>query len=102
MVHPDNKTPIDRAIVQTERLLRECFRMATRLVMEESGADSFESREAKEKSQALIPIVALDIKSSVQQFIGIEQVPQNRVDESQDSADRIILALKMRNDLAAK
>jgi hypothetical protein len=100
MAHPDNLSPIERGIAQTELLYRECFRMADRLVMGDGGAQDFASTEAREKSQALIPLIALDIKQSVQQLINIHRAPQRDVDEAQDSGDTIIAALKKRNDRA--
>lgn len=100
MVHPDNVSQTDRGVAQTEALFRECLRMANRLVMDEGGSADFHSKEAMEKSQALVPLVALDIKQSVMNFINIHRAPQRDVDEAQDSGDALIAALKKRNDLA--
>ena len=96
MAHPDNETAIERAIGQTEKLYVECFRMAER-IMAPSGAD-FETREAREKYQAFIPLVALDIKNSMSNFVGMEQVPQSRIDESQSSLESILDVLRKRNN----
>lgn len=98
MSHPDDLTPIDRAIAQTERLMHECFRMATRLVMSDSGAADFESREARERAQAFIPLLAMDIKSNVQNLVNLDETPPRHLEKAQESVDEIISAMKKRND----
>jgi len=100
--HPDNMSPIEKGIIQMEQLFRECFRMAERLMKEEGRTDSFETTEARERSQAIMPLIAMDIKNQIIQMVGIEHAPQNRVDESQASHEAILKALKARNDQAEK
>lgn len=100
MAHPDDVSALDRALDQMEQVYHECFRMATRLVTHDGGLDSFESREAREKCEALIPIVALDIKQHLQNLLNLDEVPERHLLKAQESADQIIAKMKKRNDAA--
>ena len=101
MAHPDDVSPLERAINQMERLYQESFRMADRLIMK-GGADDFQSVEAREKSLALVPLVALDIKNHLQQCLNLDEVPPRHLEKAQESTDEIIAIMKKKNDEASE
>ena len=76
MSHPESMSRIQLGVDIMEKIVRESFRMAERIVEERISLMSWTSDDARDRYRAVIPLLALDIAGQLKSFQGIDQAPQ--------------------------